>query len=344
MSAAELQPNVGPKAWERLPCTSCQRSYKFYCPKCNIPLGVPEDVTVPSLRLPLQVHVWFQDKIKKSTAPHAKVLAPQDVEIIPYPLAKDGDKVPTYTHENAVVVYPSFEAETLEQISADELRDLRTLIFIDCPWQKAPVIMTDPAIANLRHVKLAQPPKESSFWRYHKAGAGCVSTIEAIQLMLEEYVAAATKAEITLPEGSDASQLSDLLFFFKLQFTRIAEHFENDADPNRKPPMDADEKERRRLMYSQKERGKKRRLENKLQAWEARSKAVQSGEEPPVTTQTKRHRRCYNCKKDDHHSKDCPQPCRYCKQQGHFSANCTMKQAAFEREMKFQQTPRTKAL
>ncbi|KAL4138821.1 hypothetical protein KRP22_002499 [Phytophthora ramorum] len=340
MSAAEVSLAQQPKAWERIPCTSCQRSYKFYCPKCNIPLGVPQSVTVPVLKLPLQVHVWFQDKIKKSTAPHAKVLAPQDVEIIPYPPAKDKDALLSYTRETAVVVYPSFEAETLEEIKAEELRDIRTLIFIDCPWQKAPVIMTDPAIANLRHVKLAQPPKESNFWRYHKAGAGCVSTIEAIQLMLEEYTVAAKKAEITLPE---VSKLSDLLFFFKLQFKRIVEQFEDESNPDRKPPMEADEKERRRLMYSQKEAGKKRRIENKLQAWEARSKAVQTGEKPPVAL-NKRHRRCYNCKKDDHHSKDCPQPCRYCKQLGHFSANCSMKQAAFEREMKFQQTPRTKAL
>ncbi|KAF1783832.1 Serine/threonine-protein kinase TOR [Phytophthora cactorum] len=272
-----------PKAWTRVPCTACQRSYKFYCPKCNIPLDSRER-DGPALKLPLQVHVWFQDKIKKSTAPHAK---------------------------NAVVVYPSFEAETLEQISAEELRDIRTLIFIDCPWQKAPVIMTDPAIANLRHVKLAQPPKESNFWRYHKAERAaspqlkvreCVATI---QLMLEEYTAAAKKAEIALAEGSQDTQLPDLLFFFNLQFSRIVEHFEDEADPERKPPMNADEKERRRLMYT--------------------------GEQPPVTMQSKRHRRCYNCKKDDHHSKDCPQPCRYCKQLGHFSANCSMKQAAYER-------------
>ncbi|CAI5736115.1 unnamed protein product [Peronospora destructor] len=331
-------------AWQRVPCTSCQRSYKFYCPKCNIPLGVPEKVTVPLLTLPLCIHLWFQDKIKKSTAPHAKVLAPQDVEIIPYPLVNDSTTLIKYTRENAVVVYPSFEAETLDEISSEELRDFRTLIFIDCPWQKAPVIIKDPVLAHLRHVKLAQPPKESHFWRYHKAGAGCVSTIEAIQLMLEEYTAAAKKAAITLPEGSETTQLSDLLFFFKLQFTRIVEHFENETDPERKPPMDADEKERRRVMYSQKEKGKKRRFENKLQAWEIRSKAIQSCDQPPITMQSRRHRRCYNCKKDDHHSKDCVQPCRYCKTLGHFSANCSMKQAAFEREMKFQLTPRTKAL
>ncbi|KAF4323273.1 hypothetical protein BBO99_00001547 [Phytophthora kernoviae] len=333
-----------PKAWQRLPCTSCQRSYKFYCPKCYIPLSVPEGVTVPSLKLPLQVHVFFQDKVKKSTAPHAKVLASDDVEIIPYPPVKGGHPLPTYTREDTVVVYPSFEAETLEEISAEELLRIRTLVFIDCPWQKAPVIMTDPALNNLRHVKLAQPPKESNFWRYHKAGAGCVSTIEAIQMMLEEYTAAAKKVGIKLSGGSENTQLSDLLFFFKLQFARIVEIFDKEADPSRKPPMDADEKERRRLMYCQKEAGKKRRLENKLQAWEERAKALQSGKLLPETTHNKRHRRCYNCKKDDHHSKDCLHPCRYCKQLGHFSANCTMKEACHEREMKFQQTPRTKAL
>jgi hypothetical protein len=166
----------------------------------------------------------------------------------------------------------------------------------------------------------------------------------AIQLMLEEYTAAAKKAEIALTEGPAPTQLSDLLFFFRLQFTRIVEKFEDEDNPERKPPMDAAEKERRRLMYSQKEKGKKRRLENKQQAWEARAKALEAGEQPPAMTASKRHRRCYNCKKDDHHSKDCPQPCRYCKQPGHFSANCSMKQAAYEREMKFQQTPRTKAL
>ncbi|CAI5705382.1 unnamed protein product [Peronospora effusa] len=333
------------QAWQRLPCTSCHRSYKFYCPKCNIPLGVPKNVTVPSLKLPLRIDIWFQDKIKKSTAPHAKVLAPQDVEIIPYPLVNDSTNLIKYTRNNAVVVYPSFEAETMDEISSNELRNLRTLIFIDCPWQKASVIIKDPTLANLRHVKLAHPPKESNFWRYHKAGAGCVSTIEAIQLMLEEYTAAAEKAAITLPKGSETTQLSDLLFFFKLQFSRIVEHFENEADPEKKPPMDADEKERRRVMYSQKEKGKKRRLENKLQAWETRSKAIQVGDDQhPITMQNRRHRRCYNCKKDDHHSKDCVQPCRYCKKLGHFSANCSMKQAAFEREMKFQLTPRTKAL
>ncbi|RLN96036.1 hypothetical protein BBJ28_00020406 [Nothophytophthora sp. Chile5] len=343
MAEETLPLHLRPTAWQRLPCTSCQRSYKFYCPKCYIPLGVPEDAAVPTLTLPLQVHVWFQDKVKKSTAPHAKVLAPRDVEIIPYPPVNGSDVLPTYTREDAVVVYPSFESETLDKITVEELRTIRTLVFIDCPWQKAAAIMMDPAISSLRCVKLAQPPQESNFWRYHKAGAGCVSTIEAIKLMLEEYTSAATRAGITLPAGSETAQLSDLLFFFNLQFTRIVEHFENEGNPNRKPPMEADEKERRRIMYDQKEAGKKRRLEAKQKEWEERVKALEAGEDPPVTERGKRQRRCFNCKQGDHESKDCPHPCRYCKKPGHFSAECPMKQVRHALEMKNQQTPHTKA-
>ncbi|RLN71450.1 hypothetical protein BBJ28_00014990 [Nothophytophthora sp. Chile5] len=315
MTEETLPLHLRPTAWQRLPCTSCQRSYKFYCPKCYIPLGVPDNATVPTLTLPLQVHVWFQDKVKKSTAPHAKVLAPRDVEIIPYPPVNESAVLPTYTREDTVVVYPSFEAKTLEKITVEELRAIRTLVFIDCPWQKAAAIMMDPAISSLRSIKL----------------------------MLEEYTSAATKAGITLPAGSEAAQLSDLLFFFKLQFTRITEHFENEGNPNRKLPMEADEKERRRIMYDQKDAGKKRRLEAKQKEWEERVKALEAGEDPPVTERGKRQRRCFNCKQGDHESKDCPHPCRYCKKPGHFSAECPMKQVRHALEMKNQQTPHTKA-
>lgn len=170
-------------AWTRVPCPSCKRSYKFYCPVCCIAIGKPQDVVVPSLGLPLQVHIWFQDKVKKSTAPHAKVLAPKDVQIIQYPLPEtngsDGEQAaPMYTREDTVVVYPSYESETLADLTAEDLQQLKTLVFIDCPWQKAPVILQDSVLANVRCVKLAKPPLESKFWRYHKAGKGCVSTIE----------------------------------------------------------------------------------------------------------------------------------------------------------------------
>lgn len=149
-----------------------------------------------------------------------------------------------------------------------------------------------------------------------------------------------TKAGAALPPRTEKTQLADLLFFFRLQFAEIAVNYEKDPKLFRKPPMDANEKERQRTMRNQKEAGKKRRLENKREAWEKVVRAMASGEidKPP------RHGKCFNCKKKGHESKDCPNPCRYCKQAGHYSGQCTMKRVCYEREQKEQQTVRTKAL
>uniref|UniRef100_K3WYM5 tRNA-uridine aminocarboxypropyltransferase 1 n=1 Tax=Globisporangium ultimum (strain ATCC 200006 / CBS 805.95 / DAOM BR144) TaxID=431595 RepID=K3WYM5_GLOUD len=334
-AANDTKPLAG---WTRVPCPSCNRSYKFYCPECCITIGKPEDVAVPSLTLPLQVHIWFQDKKKKSTAPHAKVLAPQSVDIIQYPLDKEGETLAVYTREDTVVVYPTYESETLADLTPEDLQQVKTLVFIDCPWQKAPAILHDPALVNLRCVKLAKPPLESKFWRYHKAGKGCVSTIEAIQLMLEEYVDVMVNAKGTLREGSENTKMSDLLFFFELLYCQISERFEVDPGRKKRPPMDEEEKERQRLMRTQKEAGKKRKKENKHEAWTKMVHALETGE---ITE--KPRGRCFNCKSPDHEARNCPNPCRYCKDPEHWSGICPNKHLRHQAELK-QQIPITKAI
>ncbi|GLD98610.1 hypothetical protein PINS_up007327 [Pythium insidiosum] len=172
------QPSDAGAAWTRAQCPTCEHSYKFYCPKCCVPVGVPDGTTVPALTLPLKVDIWFQDKIKKSTAPHAKVLAPQDAQIVPYPLSESDNAALDYDRDRVLVVYPTNQSETMPEMTAEDLAKVTTLVFIDCPWQKAPVILQDPKLQGLRCVKLATPPAHSKFWRYHQAGDGCVSTIE----------------------------------------------------------------------------------------------------------------------------------------------------------------------
>ncbi|KAJ0392373.1 hypothetical protein P43SY_011877 [Pythium insidiosum] len=331
MRAATEQSAPG-TSWTRAQCPTCEHSYKFYCPKCCVPVGVPAGTAVPSLVLPLQVHIWFQDKIKKSTAPHAKVLAPQDAQIVPYPLSESDNASLDYDRDRVLVVYPTNHSETMPEMTAEDLSKVNTLVFIDCPWQKAPVILQDPKLEGLRCVKLATPPAQSKFWRYHQAGAGCVSTIEAIQLMLEDYTKAMNAASLPLRAGSESTDLSDLLFFFKLLYSHIAETYEKDPRQNRKPPMDEHEKERQRMLRHQKEAGKKRKLANKQEAWEKIEAALQAGEIDEVP----KNGRCYNCKQPGHEAKECPNPCRYCKQAGHFSGACSMKKVRQEITMQQQ--------
>ncbi|KAF0718534.1 Aste57867_1636 [Aphanomyces stellatus] len=241
--------------WTRVECPGCKKSCKYYCAKCFLPLGAPANVNVPHIRLPLKIDIVFQDKLKKSTAPHGKVVAPEDIQIVPYPFPESTP--PHYDVKKAVVVYPSNDAAVINEL--EDLESLETLIFIDCPWQKAPSILNDPVLSHLRCVKLANPPLESKFWRYHSSGKGCISTIEAVHLLLDEYV-------VARPSAAHAStDISQLLFFFQIVHDTIKHTHE--TDPNRqveRAPMSEAEKERQRLMRSQKENGKKRKLENKL--------------------------------------------------------------------------------
>jgi hypothetical protein len=164
--------------------------------------------------------------------------------------------------------------------------------------------------------------------------------LPAIELMLIEYVEAMMKAGVPLPPRAEKTQLTDLLFFFRLLFLRIADTYEKDPKLSHKPPMTAEEKERQRKMRNQKEAGKKRRLANKREAWEKVTRAIAAGEidKPP------RLGKCFNCKKKGHESKDCAMPCRYCKQAGHYSGECAMKSVRYEQAQKEEHTVHTKAL
>ena len=71
--------------WRRTPCPHCARRATYYCPHCFVPVGVPEGAAVPSLALPVKVDIVFRDSATKSTAPHARVLAPGHVALRRFP-------------------------------------------------------------------------------------------------------------------------------------------------------------------------------------------------------------------------------------------------------------------
>ncbi|CAK4086538.1 unnamed protein product [Aphanomyces euteiches] len=295
--------------WTRAACPGCSKSCMYYCATCFLAVGAPADVQVPHIRLPLKVDIVFQDKIKKSTAPIGKTVAPEDIQIIPFPFMEE--QAPTYDAKKAVVVYPSHDAAIISEL--EDLDELETLIFIDTPWQKAPSILNDPKISHLRCVKLANPPLESKFWRYHSSGKGCISTIEAVQLMLDEYLAAK-------PSSKNDVDVSQLLFFFQLVHDHIIHtHTRPDRQLDRAPMSEA-EKERQRLLRSQKEKGKKRKLENKLAFKKKLAADLESGVIDGWPA-----KKCFNCEARTHEARECPELCRYCKVEVHFNGTCPKK-------------------
>ena len=88
--------------WSRQHCPSCGARAAFFCVRCYVPVGAPPGVQVPLLRLPVKVDLIFKDNPSKSSAIHAKVLAPDDVALVPYGDAPGPGCDPRDTNEDAL--------------------------------------------------------------------------------------------------------------------------------------------------------------------------------------------------------------------------------------------------
>jgi len=215
--------------WCREECPGCNQRAMFYCPFCCRPLGVPEGVTVPRVRLPfLRCDVVFDDAAKKATSVHAKVLAPEQVRLIDLftsdgsanrtlsrnggaacaEAPREGDAPPDGAAGSAadtatVREIPEYDPRTTAVLFPDD--GSLPLGEIPASWDLAPpsamtlIVIDAPwrrAQVLRKHPRLAslrsvrlREPPTSRFWRYHAEGRGCVSTIEALAAVARELEA-----------------------------------------------------------------------------------------------------------------------------------------------------------
>ncbi|EDV53225.1 DTW domain-containing protein 1 [Drosophila erecta] len=99
-------------------CRLCNRSRKFFCYSCYVPVGELEEL-LPRLELPLQVDIIKHKKEidGKSSAVHAAVLAPRHVRIHTFP------DIPDYRAEPGVVlIFPSATALAVPQLFERNVR------------------------------------------------------------------------------------------------------------------------------------------------------------------------------------------------------------------------------
>lgn len=82
----------------RSECPKCSRSRKFFCYTCYVPLHSLES-RLPKVQLPVQIDIikHKQEIDGKSTAIHAAILAPDNVNIYTYP------NIPEYNTEDGTV-------------------------------------------------------------------------------------------------------------------------------------------------------------------------------------------------------------------------------------------------
>ncbi|XP_006793969.1 tRNA-uridine aminocarboxypropyltransferase 1 [Neolamprologus brichardi] len=230
----------------RLKCSKCGGSRMFFCYTCCSLVGMSLQ-DVPTVKLPVKIDIIKHpnETDGKSTAIHAKILAPSDVTIYTYPC------IPEYEKDKVVLVFPGPRAVSVQDMmkclhdrshdSADEpcrkrlkteqvqgstrtsessesgtpdeakssvskVDPLQRVVFIDSTWNQTNKISTDERLQDLLQVELKM--RKTCFWRHQKGKPDTyLATIEAIYYFLMDF------HEHCLDEEY-SGEYDNLLFFY----------------------------------------------------------------------------------------------------------------------------------
>lgn len=210
----------------RLKCVKCGGSRMFFCYTCCSLVGFSLQ-DIPIIKLPVKIDIIKHpnETDGKSTAIHAKLLAPDDVTIYAYPC------IPEFDKSKVVLVFPGPRAVTVQNMmqslhdhTHSRSRDpyepsrkrfksegpthgivdplsgtsgqgkgaesrvfpLQKVVFIDSTWNQTNKISTDERLQDLLQVELKT--RKTCFWRHQKGKPDTyLSTIEAIYYFLKDY-------------------------------------------------------------------------------------------------------------------------------------------------------------
>ncbi|XP_054090460.1 tRNA-uridine aminocarboxypropyltransferase 1 [Zeugodacus cucurbitae] len=102
----------------RFTCTQCNRSRKFYCYNCYVPVGNVCDF-IPHVEIPIDIDIIKHKKEidGKSTSAHAAVLAKERVNVYAYPNMPDYSKM-----DGVILIFPSAKSLTVPQLFNQRVR------------------------------------------------------------------------------------------------------------------------------------------------------------------------------------------------------------------------------
>ncbi|XP_008119076.2 tRNA-uridine aminocarboxypropyltransferase 1 isoform X2 [Anolis carolinensis] len=197
----------------RSKCPRCHGSRMFYCYTCYVPVETVPTRDIPVVKLPLKIDIIKHpnETDGKSTAVHAKLLAPEDVMIYTYPCIPDYEEM---RHEIALI-FPgpnsilvndiplSLQSKCEKNVSSDK----------DGDSAMAPALKSARLESGLLQIELKS--RKTCFWRHQKGKPDTyLSTIEAIYYFLVDYHKEFLKEKY---EG----QYDNLLFFFSFMYKLI---------------------------------------------------------------------------------------------------------------------------
>eukprot|EP00035_Acanthoeca_spectabilis_P032647 m.19707 g.19707 ORF g.19707 m.19707 type:complete len:298 (+) comp5477_c0_seq1:157-1050(+) len=208
------------KESSRQACVHCGKSRKFFCFDCHCLVGLEGGKDVPVLQLPIKVDIvkHWNERNSKSTAVHAKLVAPDQVTIHTFPEVPDlGDTSGT------VLLYPCPDAV---DIAAVDPTSVTRVVFVDSTWSQCSSILAHPTLAKLRRVQIAS--EHTLFWRpQSKKPSTHLATIEAIYHFFKQ---------LPHEKGDSVTQydgrFDNLLFWFRHQYSLIEETYNKEDAPH----------------------------------------------------------------------------------------------------------------
>ncbi|XP_065226384.1 tRNA-uridine aminocarboxypropyltransferase 1-like [Planococcus citri] len=242
----------------RAPCPKCNKSRKFFCYSCYIPMPEIKDY-VPQIKLPIikiDIVKHRQEIEGKSTSAHAAIIAPNHVSVFTFPT-----NVPTYPNDGkTVLIYPGKNSTSIKtylethpvlvrkknENDTDNVPGRITigdnvvelpfdkLLFVDGTWRQSRAMFS--CFKDLPCVVLQTRP--SHFWRHQKnSPRWYLATIEALHQSLHEiHQFSADLVDLPISECQNR-EYDNLLFFFRFMHNVIHTLYDHDELLSYRRPM-----------------------------------------------------------------------------------------------------------
>jgi hypothetical protein len=156
----------------------------------------------------------------------------------------EGEEVPMYnqyeergiSNSETYLLFPSKSSIPLSTVAAR----IKKLIVLDCKWTKT-TTQHLPQLQNVQHVHLdgSYVPLESYYWRWHNAGKGMCSTLEAI------YFSALQVSKQKNYSDNEIHNLIHLMWLFAIQRSATIKTAKREGKPD---PFSVEGKERQRSL------------------------------------------------------------------------------------------------
>ncbi|KAG0169825.1 DTW domain-containing protein 1 [Apophysomyces sp. BC1034] len=207
--------NILQEATVRCPCPQCGKTVKFFCYKCYQVVGMSQS-DVPRLRLPVHLDVikHEQEVDGKSTAIHARIIAPEDVDILTWSSMSSYKQNNDDESSRTLLLFPGPDAKTLDEIPRESFD---RVVVIDGTWKQAKKIVREtPGLHRMR--KVTMEPRQTNFWRFQQLSENYLATIEAIYYLYREYATSYETKEYD-------HRYDDLMYFYCFFYKLIQDNY-----------------------------------------------------------------------------------------------------------------------